>query len=112
MVVRGVLWECAADQGQGQTMMFGHMLLLDCITSALRFSMSTRLQPCHPKVLVPPPGSSTSVLLDRFMVVLVSPSLPRTHLSREPGSVEVWARTARAEGEESQVRQLTQPAAL
>jgi len=50
-------------------MMFGHMLLLDCITSAVRYSMSTRLQPCHPKVLVPPPGSCTSVLLDRFMVV-------------------------------------------
>eukprot|EP00802_Teleaulax_amphioxeia_P003590 Tamp_03593.p1 GENE.Tamp_03593~~Tamp_03593.p1 ORF type:complete len:351 (-),score=72.63 Tamp_03593:1796-2848(-) len=57
----------ATGQDQGQTMMFGHMLLLDCITSAVRYSMSTRLQPCHPKVLVPPPGSCTSVLLDRFM---------------------------------------------
>jgi hypothetical protein len=59
-----------ADQGQGQTMMFGHMVLLDCISGAVRFSMSTRLQACHPKVLDPPPSSSTSVLLDRFMVGL------------------------------------------
>jgi len=65
-----------ADQGQGQTMMFGHMVLLDCISGAVRFSMSTRLQACHPKVLDPPPSSATSVLLDRFMVGLTPAPFP------------------------------------
>ena len=79
--------------------MFGHMLLLDCITSAVRYSMSTRLQPCHPKILVPPAGSCTSVLLDRFMVVLFAAPLPLAHVSWEPGSVKVWVQAARAEGQ-------------
>ena len=73
----------ATSDYEGKTMMLGHVLILDSCSGVVMHSMSTKLQPCHPKVLEPP-----SALVERFMATWRSVSLCECCLL--PAYIRAW----------------------